>query len=358
MRKRLWQLHSWLGLIAGLGLILIGVSGSMLVFHDELDAVFTPDAISVTPTQEGRLPLDTLLYKAEEQLPDYEVTGWLVRRDQPHFSDTLYLIRHNTTEWQVATIDQYNGKILSSPASQDQKLYGWLLKFHYEFFADDIGIFICGLLSVALFLLGVSGIYLHRKFWKHLFTLRWKNARRIFFSDLHKAVGIWSALFNLILGFTGAYWNFAHVIEHLSGHEYPQPTFTQRLYPETLSLENVMADAAKQLPGFQTNFISLPSNPDSPIIVLWGSVPSRNPFRDSFGTTLSYDPKTGQHTTTADIRDAGIGRQIVDMFRPLHYGNFGGLPIKILWCIGGLTPGVLAVTGFVMWWQRTRQKRK
>ena len=42
MRKRLWQLHFWCGLIAGLGPLLIGLSGSILVFHDEVDRLLDP----------------------------------------------------------------------------------------------------------------------------------------------------------------------------------------------------------------------------------------------------------------------------------------------------------------------------
>jgi uncharacterized iron-regulated membrane protein len=43
--------------------------------------------------------------------------------------------------------------------------------------------------------------------------------------------------------------------------------------------------------------------------------------------------------------------QITDSFEPLHLEPS---PVKILWCLGGLAPGVLAITGYILWWKRKR----
>ena len=69
MRKRLWQLHSWLGLLAGLGLLVIGATGSMLVFRDELEALVDPALVRVVPPSPdtARLPLDTLFARVGDQ---------------------------------------------------------------------------------------------------------------------------------------------------------------------------------------------------------------------------------------------------------------------------------------------------
>ena len=57
-------------------------------------------------------------------------------------------------------------------------------------------------------------------------------------------------------------------------------------------------------------------------------------------------------TDQYDMREATPWQQIYDSFMPLHYGTFGGWPIKILWCLGGLTPGLLAISGFIVWRKR------
>ncbi|MFT3868035.1 MAG: PepSY-associated TM helix domain-containing protein [Nibricoccus sp.] len=349
MRKRLWQIHSWLGLITGLGLLVIGLTGSLLVFHEELEMLVNPGLVRVEPTATGRLPLDTLLAEAQRQLPDHEITGWLPQYDAPRLADVLYVIRHGENEWLVATLDPYTGRLLASPRLGTQTLTGWLLDLHYEFFAGNTGLFIAGLFAVALCLLGISGVWIYREFWKNFLTLRWRRGARLLFSDLHKFVGISSAAFNLLLGFTGAYWNLTHVIGHWINGDPPQPRIESRLYAGSLSLDSLARDAATRFPGFRANFISLPSDPAAPSLTFWGTNEPRGPLTSPYGSMVVYDPQTNAHKATIDLRAAGLWRRIVDTFAPLHYGTFGGLPIKILWCLGGLAPGILAVSGFVIW---------
>jgi uncharacterized iron-regulated membrane protein len=360
MRKRLWQLHSWLGLLAGLGLLVIGLTGSLLVFHDELESLFNPSLVRVDPPgptgapAAERLPLDTLLAHAQRQLPEHEITGWLPQYDEPRLADLLYVIERDHNEWLVATLDPYTGRLLASPRLGTKTLTGWLLELHYTFFADHAGLLLAGLFAVMLCLLGLSGLWIYREFWKNFLTLRWGRGARILLSDLHKFVGITSVAFNLILGFTGAYWNLTHLIGHWINGDPPQPRIEQRLYAGTLSLDALARDAAQRLPGFRGNFISLPSDPAAPAVILWGTIEPRGRFTSPYGSTVSYDPKTGAHTATSDLRTQGWWARFVDTFAPLHYGTFGGLPVKILWCLGGLTPGLLGITGFLIWFRRRR----
>lgn len=354
MRKRLWQLHSWLGLVAGLGLLVIGLTGSLLVFRDQVESFFNPSLIRVATPDAPRLPLDTLLARAQTQLPSHEITGWTLRESaERDYADFLYVIARGSDQWQVATLDPTTGRLLATPRAYTATLSGWLLELHYEFFADHLGLALAGLFAAMLCVLGVTGVWLYREFWKNVFTLRWRRGARILFSDLHKFTGITTVAFNLLLGFTGAYWNLTHVLGEAINGEPAQPKMERRLYPATLSLDALAADAAQRLPGFTPHFISLPSAPALGI-TLWGAVEPRSPFRSAYGSTVSYDAATFAFTATSDLRTASLWTQALDSFRPLHYGTFGGWPIKTLWCLGGLAPGVLAVSGFLIWRLRRR----
>lgn len=355
MRRRLWQLHSWLGLVAGLGLLVIGATGSLLVFHDELEAAINPGLMQVAPAPGGRLAPDVLLAAVNRALPNYEVTGWTIRdATEKNYADVLYVIRHGSNEWLVATLDPYTGELLASPRRGTQTFTGWLLELHYTFFADTAGVAFAGVLAAALCLLGVTGVWIYRELWKHLFLLRWRRGARLLFSDLHKFVGLTSAVFNLLLGFTGAYWNLTQAIGEWRNGEARQPVIARRLYSTALSLDRLIADAHRRIADFQTNFISLPSRPGGGV-TLYGAVPTRHSLRSPYGSTVSYDAGTGAWQSSYDLRTAGAWAQVVDAFRPLHYGTFGGLPIKILWSLGGLAPGLLAVSGFAIW--RLRRRR-
>jgi uncharacterized iron-regulated membrane protein len=354
MRKRLWQLHSWLGLVAGIGLLVIGLTGSVLVFRSELEALLHPALALVEPTPAGRLPFDRLLAIAQHQLTGHEITGWVIDRDDPTRADVLWAVPHGSTDWRFATLDPYRGTLLTHPIDDAATITGWLLELHYAFFADHVGMIVTGVLGGLLCALGVTGVWIYREFWKHLLTLRWRRGARILFSDLHKFTGITSVVFNLLLGFTGAYWNLTHVLgEELSDTPEP-PQMSSRLYGPALSLDALVADAATRLPGFHTGYIGLPWQPDGDV-TLYGAFADAGPLRSPYGTHLAYDPQTGEHKNTHDLRAQSAWAQVVDAFEPMHFGNFGGLPVKLLWCLGGITPGVLAISGFLIWRQRRGQ---
>lgn len=354
MKKRLWQLHAWLGITCGLALLVIGLSGSLLVFHEELEAWFNPHLVSVGPLLSGRLAPGELLERVRAATPGHEVTGWLYNRHAPELADVAYVIEHGTSQWKLVTVNPYTGGLLGGPMTDHGLLTGWLLEFHYTFFSEHAGLWITGVLGIVLCTLGITGVWIYRRFWRSLFTLRWRESRRIFFSDFHKMVGISSVAFNLLLGFTGAYWNLTHVIgEWVTGEPDDVPVTGPMLAAE-YPLDAVIADARERLPGFEANYVSLPWVAGGDV-VLWGSFEDAGWLRSPYGSTATYDAQSGTYKGMFDIRTAGAWAQTVDSFRPLHFGDFGGLPVKVLWCLAGLAPGALAVSGGAIWWVRRRR---
>lgn len=354
MTKRLWQLHSWLGLLAGAGLLVIGLSGSLLVFHDGIEELIHPGMLRVQPTAAGRLPLDRLIATLQRAFPDYEVTYW-TRYQEPGWADVAYLVRHGERAARIASIDQYRGEIRIGQTDPNRTFTGWMLNLHYKFFAGTAGVAITAVLAVLLCLLGLSGLWLYRSFWRHLFRLRWRKSARIFFSDAHKMVGITSVAFNLILGVTGAYFNATELIGHFRGGGAETSIRPSgRLYAPTISLDQLLATTQGKLPGFKLSYIALPQQPHG-AIVLGGRLPTVNPLRSDYGSSATFDAETGRLTATVDMRRASLLTQIVDTFVPVHFGTFGGWPVKILWCLAGLTPGLLATSGSLIWWQRRRR---
>jgi uncharacterized iron-regulated membrane protein len=357
VRKLFWRLHSLAGLIAGLGLLVIGLSGSLLVFHEEIDAALRPAQTRVEPLAEGRLPLETLVVAVEKQVPGHGVTGWRLKPDDPRAADGVFVMPHGTREWHYVTVDPYRGKVLSSPVDHESTLKGWLLHLHMEFFLHDVGIALTGLLGAVLCFLGLSGVYLYRRFWKSLFRLRLKSSLRMLTGDLHRLVGIWSTGFNLLLGFTGAYWNIAHTVEHFTGPQVDaadEPVFHEKLFSSELPVQAMLARAKQHLPGFETHYLSLPWAPGGPF-TLWGRAEDAAWFRSRYGSQVAFDSRSGDLLAVNDLTQSATWAQVVDAFEPLHFGDFGGLATKILWSAAGLAPALLCVSGMGIWWQRRRQ---
>ncbi len=355
MRKRIWQLHSWLGLFAGLGLVVIGLTGSVLVFHHEITRALNPTAVlRESPADAPRLPLSQLIAGAESAAPDYWVRGWLLYHGDER-RDVAYLTPHaDSNDWHIMTVDPATGAIGTPPVATHDTIYGWFVDLHYTFFADHVGLVLTALLAIVFIFLSLSGLYLHRAFFKTLFRLRWGQSWRLFSSDLHKAVGIASIPFNLLLGFTGAYWNIAHVVGEL-GHKEPEvyTPYAERL----VHVDKLPALAEAKWPGYAFNYVYLPTAEDKQFYVFGQTEPDAR-FASRYGSTLWLDAASLEINYERDLRTAGWWDRAVDAFEPLHFGDFGGLVSKILWSLAGLAPGALTLSGAMIWFHRRRTARQ
>lgn len=359
MKKRLWQLHSWLGLLAGLGLLVVGLSGSVLVFREEIDAVLDPALRVSTPRFDASRPgADALLARVRAQVPGEEVVAWnaLVPEGAPN---GIALAKPGSKDWRWIKVDPSTGMILQG-RHEKRTFTDWLLDVHVSLLSGDWGTVLVGAFASLLCFLGLSGVWLYRDFWRNFFRLRWRASARIFFSDLHKAVGISSVAFNLVLGFTGAYWNLPTLKTLLGPAQVraaaePPPV---RLYNSTLSVDDLIIRARQAMPDLRGERFFVEFPPRMEDISVSGPVATRNPFRSEFGGRVTFDRETGALKKVTDIRQQGWWTQAEDMMGPLHFGTFGGLPIKILWSLGGLTPSVLAISGFLIWRVRSRPRRR
>ncbi|MCX2834902.1 PepSY-associated TM helix domain-containing protein [Microbulbifer thermotolerans] len=356
MNKILFKLHSWMALAAFLPLLVICVSGSILVFKHEIDTLLMAEKVRVDTDAGERLSLDRLLANVNQSFPDYEVVGWHLFQD-PGRADQVYLIQRGSSEWSYALLNQYSGAILAEPRGLTHYFTDWLLDLHYTLLLDDPGLLLTSIFSVLLCLLGITGLILHRRFWKNFFTLRWKSRLIVYFSDLHKMVGVIASPVLLIVGFTGAWWNISHfaheIAEHADGAEHH--VMQSRLYSDDLSLQALQDAAQQQVQGFEATYISLPWEPGVNI-TFWGDVHTDNPLLSQYASSVTYDANSGELIGAFDIREAGVGAKIIDSYRRLHFGDFAGLASRVLWCVIGLTPLLLAVTGGYIWYRR-REKR-
>ncbi|AQQ66781.1 hypothetical protein Mag101_03345 [Microbulbifer agarilyticus] len=358
MNKTLFKVHSWMALAAFIPLLVICITGSILVFKHEIDSVLLADKVRVESAGRERLSLDALEDAMRRNFSDYEPVGWVLFQDSNR-ADLVYTIQHGTDEWTYALLDQYTGEPLRPPMALTHHLTDWLLELHFTFLLGDWGMLVTSLFSILLCLLGISGFILYRKFWKNFFTLRWNARMIVYFSDLHKMTGIIGAPILLILGFTGAWWNIAHfaheVAEHADGHEHHH--MVDRLYSEELSLQGLLDNTGERIQNFEATYISLPWEPGANI-TFWGDVPTANPLTSQYASNITYNAQSGEHMLSYDIRDATIGATIVDTYRRLHFGDFAGLVSKVVWCVVGLSPLLLSITGIYIWYQRRDKRRK
>ena len=356
MRKALFKWHSWAALFAMLPLFVVSITGSILVFKVEIDTWLMPEKMLVSTDQaSARVSIDKMIDSINQTYQDYEVAGWELFDDHSR-TDAAYLIKHNTHDWYKLYIDQYSGALLSSPVPMQHYITDWLLELHYAFLLDASGMFVGAIISLLLLFLGISGIILYRHFWRHLLQLRWTQARRILFSDMHKFIGIFSSPVLIILAFTGAYWNLLMVAHELEDHVLTEPyVITAPLYkPETISVQDIVDRSQQDISGFNPTYLLIPFEPELDFMV-FGEVPNAGVLASEYSSVLTYNKSTGELSNTVDIRDAGLGHQIDDSFRKLHFGYFGGIVSKIIWSVLGLSPVWLSLTGLYLYLFRRRR---
>jgi len=361
MRKKLFKWHSYLALIAMLPLIVICITGSILVFKVEIDTVLMPNKMQVNVLPDTpRLGLDTLFNNVKNQFPNYEIGTWEIFDDIKHNqarTDTAYIIRHQDNIWKKVYLNQYTGLILSEPVDLDHDLTDWLLDLHYQLLLATKGAFVGFVIALIFLFLAISGIVLYRQFWFKFFTLRFKKAKQIFFSDLHKMIGIASSPVLLILAFTGAYWNASVVIHEVSEHIIEEPVIMNApFHNQNLSIEKLKNTSSELIHSFTATYLVLPFEPNLDI-TFYGVVDSPNPLHSEYGSLVTFNKESGDLTISQDIRQTDGLTVTLDSFRKLHFGYFAGLTSKIIWCILGLSPVFLSFTGFYLYWQRNRRKK-
>ena len=372
LRRAFFQVHLWSGLILSLYVVAIGISGSILVFKDELmprprvgsiafdPGLCTPDRLLAAMRAAANSHLDQILSLAicpTEANNLYAIT--LHRRpplgDSPT-SLTVYV--HPLTGLVVGEI------------SEQSTWLSFVEKFHLDLLLRRNGRQWNGLGAAVLLLLVLSGLVLWWpgvRNWRRAFRIDFQRTWKRINWDLHSAIGIWTVFFTLAWAVTGIYfaWEtpFERAINALSPvvtANYPEEELNRfaALPPSsatsTLHLEQVLKHSEGLSPEGKLEGLFFGSDP-KPILTIYMA---RGHLGDYTKTDFIYfDQKTGQHLLTWHRgQNKSLGDWMLWLLVPLHFGTSWGLLGKIVWCSLGLVLPLLVLTGFLMYWNRWLRK--
>lgn len=344
----IWRIHRWLGLGFGALLVLLSATGSLLVVHHELEAMFEPQlhVAPAAPADAPRPPLADLARAAAASAP----TGYRLFRVIPadHGRTHRVICRHpdEPTRW-VAFLDPVTGRVLWS-GLEKSLLTPWLLGLHMQLHAGRAGYYVTGVAGIALALLAFTGLYIHRdrfkQLWRHPFRLQlgW----RVAFADLHKWVGIFTLYFPVVLGITGALYCLS-ILTAATPAPPARPFDPARLAP----LEPMLAAARAQLPDAELIRAQLPAADGGTVtlLLLHRDAPVWQKF-----SRVEFDAATGALRAVRAAAEAPFWAQFRSMLGPLHFGFYGAPWVKWTYFLGGLAPAALALSGAAIWWNRRR----
>ncbi|EMG10354.1 PepSY domain protein [Leptospira interrogans serovar Grippotyphosa str. LT2186] len=181
-RKKLYKLHSILGISTGVFLVIVGLSGSLLVFGKEIDQLLNPNLWYISASKE-RLSIDVLRAKLKQELPSHALAGWLLSEKQNQPDQVwLHFLDSKDRKESIILLNPYTGKILGILSeNRSDSFYSWMLKLHYSLLMGSFGYFLTTLFGVIFIFQGFSGMILYRSIWQNLFRLRTRQSLRTFF---------------------------------------------------------------------------------------------------------------------------------------------------------------------------------
>jgi uncharacterized iron-regulated membrane protein len=357
-RNFIFITHRYLGLGIGLLLVIVGLTGSLLIFMPELDAQIIQQRFGYITPQEQIIPIDQLIDTVKTtyaEHPDWKVGQVQMLPDQTFY--TIRLNRPDETQWEVF-VNPYTGDVMGD-RQRETAFFSRILDLHYALLSGSVGITIVGIAALLFCILSLTGIMLWPG-WRRLisgFKIKWNAHPKRVNYDLHKVAGIVTAVFLAMVSFTGFCWNFYEYAEPAiyAATLTPQPpmvTSTPISGQATLPLAQAFQQAEAALPGAVTTFITVPTKPDE-VFEFYKKVPLDS---EDFNSYVKVDQYSGQVLQVQDSRKAGVGDRILNSFTPIHYGTFGGLPTRIFYIFVGLSPLMLFITGLIMWRYRQRPK--
>lgn len=329
LRRAMFQIHLWTGIGLGLYVLMISVTGSAIVFRNEIYDYFgKPKMVAVQPV---RLSQDEIRAKAQSQYPGYAISYfWESKR--PGQATEIWLEKPGEKRQRV--FNPYTGQDIGRAVSYPISIVAWCNDLHTNLLGGPKGRIVNGVCSVLITLLCITGAIL---WWPGL--AKWRrslmvdpraNWKRINW-ELHSVVGFWTFALVFMWAFTGIYLVF------------PDP-FQQGL--------NKIAplDFYKPLAAAQPEPQIQPQTPHSSFVLVADPpiyLPPP-PDRPNNGKRRRFVP----HYSKGDM--------VLRWVYWLHFGNFAGNKTKGVWVALGLLPALLFLTGAIMWWNRvlSREARR
>lgn len=349
----LYALHSWAGIITGLMLFVVCFSGSIVVFKSEIDLWANPSLKALPHVADPAGP-DAVLASLHRRYPGYTPLGMMVPDD---VAPVWFVFAKPVDGPRVKFAARPDSGEIVGPV--DSELGQFFRMLHvFLFFGPR---WIVGFLGVAMFFLIVSGFVIHRKIIKELFTVRWRRSLRLTASDLHKSVGVWALGFHLVIAFTGAWLGLSPVFERAYAYSSgkgqvaavqsaPKPSMRQENFMP--SVDALLARAQNDMPGLHVARIALRTTAGDTAVSFYGSLDGL------LYSNASITYQGNRLKELSDPRRNGFWSRFNGLMEPLHFGDYGGLVLKWLYFLIGMSPALLSLSGTLLWMERRKLKKR
>ena len=323
----------------------------MLVFHDELDKISFP---AVHSSGSAVLPIDSCYRSVQKQYPHAQISSCMLAgsASEPVLFTIYDPSYKNGTKALQVFLHPQTAAVLQTRGSGDLKnnFMSWVSGFHSSFHLGKTGEWLLGFFSLVFLLNIITGLILYRKNVWAVLSFRRSAFKK---GNLHQIVGVYALLFNLMIAVTG-FWMQRYVFkkEFYSSESYtPVLKTSPNLF---YSIDSSFEKLHEQFPAFNAAVIYFPQTKKAKTAI-YGSLSTNSFIHSKKYADVIFLDSTGNIAKTAFVNDIDPSSRYDIINAQVHYGKYGGLPVKILYCLFGLSGGLLSITGSILWFRRRRE---
>jgi uncharacterized iron-regulated membrane protein len=360
--RRLLAIHRWCGLIVSLNVVLFAITGALLIFHEEIDELLgvvpqlsaTGESITLARAVDiarETKPGENLLYvfSDPEEFPGAILVG--TARNSTQLADSKPVI-----------IDAVRGTVLDK-IDLDGSFSRIVWKLHAQLFMGPPGTLLVGLIGLCFFTSLITGVLLYGPLMKRFAfgMLRRERHLRTLLADLHKLLGAATFGWNVVVVATGVFLSLGSTLLQIYAmtelSAIGAPYAHEPVVTDFSTVDEAVAQAQAASHGRRWSMVALPgssfASPRHYSVLLKGRE-GLDQRMLTMGLVDAKDPTKVEH------REFPWYLRALLVCEPLHFGDYGGLPLKLLWLLFTLITIALTATGVWITFatQRDRAERK
>jgi uncharacterized iron-regulated membrane protein len=351
--RRWTSVHTWTSVVCTVFLLFLCVTGLPLIFHEEIDNATRGYDVPSLPAKTPRASLDRLVDAAKARHPGDVIQYMVPDADNPDIMGAT-MGRDVTAQEGLAflVIDNRTARVLDEPELQGGVMHV-LLTLHTDMFAGLPGKLFLGLMGLVFLASVVSGVVVYKPYMRKIdFATVRKRTRRLYWLDVHNVFGIVTVAWVVVVGVTGVvntwadlvvrYWQYDQMAAMIAPYRGQPPVAAS----EVGSLQRAVDTAHAAMPDRTLAFVAFPgtalSSPHHYAVFMRGATP----LTAKLLRPALVDAATGELT---DSRDLPWYVTSLLVSQPLHFGDYGGMPLKIIWALLDVIAIVVLASGVYLW---------
>ncbi|WP_371420868.1 PepSY-associated TM helix domain-containing protein [Tardiphaga sp.] len=384
-------MHRWTGLALAGFLTIVGLTGAILAWNDELERVFAPSMFVLGPESAAKPALDPFALRdaAARAVPGYAINGvdFTRKADQPAIFYVEAKQGGPAPRFDQIALDPASGRVMGRRRAGDLgggpiNVMPFIYSLHDQLALGPWGAFVLGIAALAWTLDCFVGAYLtlpargvsrRRSYawatkWAPAWAVRFKGGQYRLFYDLHRAGGLWPWLLMLVVAWSSVSFNLPQVYRPVTAAIFgsepqpPRPRIADPAQPPRLGWQDGYREAQRAMKmwaareGFVVRSERLLFYDPASHAYEYRVVSNRDPSNNG-NTTLRLDGDSGRLVSTSLPTGRAAGTTLTSWIGDIHVGNVFGIAMKIALSLTGVAVATLSITGVWLWWRKRKSRR-